>query len=70
MIETYDLDKKQSIGLEQIDRWLKSEQTNDKTGLVYTSREFIFEIFKKGYYTNREKEFLNELREQYIKYIS
>lgn len=57
-----DLEK----ALTKIDNWLKKEQVSDLTNIVEASRVRITKIQEKGYYTEKEKAFLNELRRQYL----
>jgi hypothetical protein len=57
-----DLEK----ALTKIDNWLKKEQVSDLTNIVEASRVRITKIQEKGYYTEKEKGFLNELRRQYL----
>jgi hypothetical protein len=52
--------------LRKIDIWLKNQQFDDLTNIVEASRERITKVQEKGYYTDTEKAFLNELRRQYI----
>ena len=66
---THFLDNKLDRGLKQIDKWLKQQQIDDDTHIVEASRERISVIQEKGYYTDTEKSFLNELRKQYIEDI-
>ena len=66
---THFLDNKLDRGLKEIDSWLKEQQSNDLTNVVEASREAITEIQTRGYYLDYEKEFLNELRKQYIEDI-
>tara|TARA_B110000285_G_C14793575_1_gene454156 strand:+ start:302 stop:523 length:222 start_codon:yes stop_codon:yes gene_type:complete len=63
---TYFLEDDLARVLWKIDIWLKNQQFDDLTNIVEASRERITKIQEKGYYTDTEKAFLNELRRQYI----
>tara|TARA_R110002096_G_scaffold77289_7_gene182093 strand:- start:2170 stop:2391 length:222 start_codon:yes stop_codon:yes gene_type:complete len=63
---TYFLEDDLARVLRKIDIWLKNQQFNDLTNIVEASRERITKIQEKGYYTDTEKSFLNELRKQYV----
>lgn len=65
----HTVDRKLAKALVTIDSWLKEQQSNDLTNVVEASREAITEIQTRGYYLDYEKEFLNELRKQYIEDI-
>jgi hypothetical protein len=63
------LTNQQRVGVIKIDKWLRNSQSSDLTGLVEKSREVLDSILTKGYYTDKEKELLNELRMQYLEDI-
>lgn len=63
------LTNQQRVGVIKIDKWLRNSQSSDLTGLVEKSREVLDSILTKGYYTDKEKELLNELRVQYLEDI-
>ena len=60
------VDSKLEKALVKIDKWLKESQPSDLTNVIEASREAITEIQTKGYYLDYEKDFLNELRRQYL----
>jgi len=60
--------------LVKIKKWLKNETIQSKSkqrkiSLVAT-RITLDSVLNRGYYTNDERELLNELRERYIKHIN
>lgn len=60
------VDAKLAKGLVQLDNWLRDSQPSDLTNIVEASRERITIIQNRGYYMDSEKDFLNELRRQYL----
>lgn len=60
------VDDKLAKGLVQLDNWLRDSQPSDLTNIVEASRERITIIQNRGYYIESEKDFLNELRRQYL----
>mgnify|MGYP001375517408 FL=1 len=60
------VDDKLAKGLVQLDNWLRDSQPSDLTNIVEASRERITIIQNRGYYMDSEKDFLNELRRQYL----
>lgn len=55
--------------LATIDKWLREEYSNGKNdSVIIKSREQIEKIIKRGYYNSSERDLLNELRSQWIKY--
>lgn len=60
------VDDKLAKGLVQLDNWLRDSQPSDLTNIVEASRERITIIQKRGFYIESEKDFLNELRRQYL----
>jgi len=65
-MKTEFLTNQQRVGVIKIDKWLRNSQSSDLTGLIEKSREVLDSILTKGYYTDKEKELLNELRLQYL----
>ncbi len=71
MIPTnYKLEKDQQKSLKLLDKWLIDNMlTNSVIGgeeLVMEVRETITKIEERGYYTDLERELLNEIRSQYM----
>ena len=69
----YKLEKDQQKSLKLLDKWLKwlidNMHTNSGMGgeeLVMEVRETITKIEERGYYTDVERELLNEIRSQYM----
>jgi len=60
------VDDKLAKALLKIDRWLFLNQPYDLTNTIEASRLAITNIQNRGYYTETEKVFLNELRRQYL----
>ena len=52
--------------LTKLDNWLKVQQKTDLSNIIEASRVRITKIQEKGYYIDKERDFLNELRRQYI----
>jgi hypothetical protein len=63
----YDLDDKTRLGLSKLRSWLEKSKDNDLTGTVAKSIELISYIQIRDYYTEAEKDLLNEIRNGYIK---
>ena len=61
-----EVDEELAKALMKIDKWLFLNQPYDLTNTVEASREIITKIQKRGYYSEYERELLNELREQYL----
>lgn len=66
MNKTEFLTNEQIEGIKKIDKWLKDNQNDDLIGITHKSREILEKILSKGYYRDIEREFLNELRRQYL----
>jgi len=70
MPTNYKLEKDQQKSLKLLDKWLiDNMHTNSVMGgeqLVMDVRETITKIEERGYYTNIERELLNEIRSQYM----
>jgi hypothetical protein len=62
-----EVDEELAKALMKIDKWLFLNQPYDLTNTVEASREIITKIQERGYYSEYERELLNELREQYLK---
>lgn len=65
-MKTEFLTKEQIEGIHKIDKWLKDSQKNDLVGVIRIAREALDKILEKGYYTELERDLLNELRRQYL----
>ena len=63
----YDLDDKTRLGLSKLRSWLEKSKDNDLTGTVAKSIELISYIQIRDYYTEAEKDLLNEIRNGYIR---
>jgi len=61
-----EVDEELAKALMKIDKWLFLNQPYDLTNTVEASREIITKIQERGYYSEYERELLNELREQYL----
>ena len=70
MPTNYKLEKDQQKSLKLLDKWLiDNMHTNSGMGgeeLVMEVRETITKIEERGYYTDLERELLNEIRSQYM----
>ena len=70
MPTNYKLEKDQQKSLKLLDKWLIDNMlTNSVIGgeeLVMEVRETITKIEERGYYTDLERELLNEIRSQYM----
>ena len=66
MSEGVFLDANQQKFLSELDKWLKTHQSDDYTGTIEKARELITKIETKGYYNQTEADILNELRSQYV----
>lgn len=60
----YDLTEELHNAINVLDKWL-STQPHDTTGIIEETRKNFYQIQKKGYYTEREKDLLNTIRTQY-----
>jgi hypothetical protein len=62
--------KEQLKFLKEMDSWLAKEpwQSEVELNITFQVRELITKIEKKGYYYEDEAEFLNVMREEYIKH--
>jgi hypothetical protein len=63
----YQLDDNLREGITKLHKWLQSKEANDLTNTVTKSIEILTYILIREYYTDKEKELLNELRAQYFK---
>jgi len=61
-----EVDEELAKALMKIDKWLFLNQPYDLTNIVEASREIITKIQERGYYSEYERDLLNELREQYL----
>ena len=62
----YELDNNLKEGITKLHKWLQSKEANDLTNTVTKSIEILTYILIREYYTDKEKELLNELRAQYF----
>ena len=63
----YELDDNLREGITKLHKWLQSKEADDMTNTVTKSIEILTYILIREYYTDKEKELLNELRAQYFK---
>lgn len=72
-MKSHQLTHETAVLLGRIEKWLKRETDKQfiksKKSLIMKTRILIDRILVKGYYSEEEKELLNELRRQYIKNI-
>jgi hypothetical protein len=68
-MKQYELTNKQAIGLDKLKDWLFEKEKDDLTGIFSTAREKISYILIREYYTEAERDLLNELRRQYFEDI-
>ena len=66
MKKQYELTNKQAIGLDKLKDWLFEKEKDDLTGIFATSREKITYILIREYYSEAERDLLNEIRRQYF----
>jgi len=62
----YELDNNLRDGITKLNKWLQTKEANDLTNTVTKSIEILTYILIREYYTDKEKELLNELRAQYF----
>ena len=62
----YDLDDNLREGITKLHKWLQTKEADDLTHTVTKSIEILTYILIREYYTEKEKELLNELRAQYF----
>lgn len=67
MKKTYELDSNLSRAILKIQSWLQTKESSDLTGTVSKSLETLSFILIREYYTDSERELLNELRSQYVR---
>jgi hypothetical protein len=67
MRKEYQLDDKLHDGIIKIHKWLQTKEADDFSGTITKSMETLTYILIREYYTDKEKELLNELRNQYLK---
>lgn len=65
-MKQYELTKEQAKGLEKLVNWLDSQSYADLTGTIVKLREQISYILIREYYSESERDLLNELRKQYF----
>ena len=63
----YELDNNLKEGITKLHKWLETKEADDMTNTVGKSIEILTYILIREYYTEKEKELLNELRAQYFK---
>ena len=66
MKKEYELDDKLRDGITKLHKWLQTKEADDMTNTITKSIEILTYILIREYYTDREKELLNELRSQYV----
>ena len=62
--DLYDLTPELHQAINVLDKWL-SAQTDDARGIIDETRRNLYEIQKRGYYNEKQKDLLNTLRTQY-----
>ena len=62
----YELDDTLRDGITKLHKWLQNKEADDMTNTITKSIEILTYILIREYYTDREKELLNELRSQYV----
>ena len=62
----YELDNNLRDGITKLNKWLQTKEADDMTHTVTKSIEILTYILIREYYTDKEKELLNELRAQYF----
>ena len=62
----YELDNNLREGITKLHKWLQAKEADDLTNTVTKSIEILTYILIREYYTDKEKELLNELRAQYF----
>ena len=62
----YELDNNLREGINKLHKWLETKEADDLTNTVGKSIEILTYILIREYYTDKEKELLNELRAQYF----
>ena len=62
----YEVDDNLREGITKLHKWLQTKEANDLTNTVTKSIEILTYILIREYYTDKEKELLNELRAQYF----
>lgn len=67
MRKEYQLDDNLRDGITKLHKWLQTKEANDMTNTITKSIEILTYILIREYYTDKEKELLNELRAQYFK---
>lgn len=67
MRREYQLDDNLKNGIIKLHKWLQTKEADDMTGTVSKSIEILTYILIREYYTDKEKELLNELRSQYVR---
>ena len=66
MKNKYELTKDQADGLRKLMEWLTEKEKDDITGTVEASRMKLSFILVREYYSDSERELLNEIRTQYL----
>lgn len=67
MNRNHKLTSELSSGILKLQSWLQTKEREDMTGTISKSLETLSYILIREYYTDSEKELLNELRYQYVK---
>ena len=62
----YEVDNNLREGITKLHKWLQTKEADDLTNTVGKSIEILTYILIREYYTDKEKELLNELRAQYF----
>lgn len=63
----YELDSTLRDGITKLHKWLQTKEADDMTNTVTKSIEILTYILIREYYTDKERELLNELRSQYVR---
>ena len=63
----HELDSTLRDGITKLHKWLQTKEADDMTNTVTKSIEILTYILIREYYTDKERELLNELRSQYVR---
>jgi len=66
MKNKYELTKDQADGLRKLMEWLIEKEKDDLTDIFKNSRMKLSFILIREYYSDAERELLNEIRRQYF----
>lgn len=63
----FELDDNLKEGIYKLIKWLHIKEADDFSNTVSKSIEILNYILIREYYTNKERELLNEIRSQYVR---